>query len=137
MDVWEERQQELLNRDDRAGFWLRVLNDVQTARKSEPREDAPSGIPAPQDSLRPALRQIRTCRRTRNSVSRLASMRAAWTVIRLSELGYRGVAMPETMPGREHVAAAMAQQHEFGADARTEYAWCQQAAAQLTRSDRS
>lgn len=108
-DVWESRRQELMSGDDPAARWLRLLS----VPPAEPERQAP----APVTGHAEWRRQLDLDHRGFGG--------------QVQQLGYRGdTPLLPPMTGADHVRAAAALGHDFGADARAEYARRQHAAAQ-------
>jgi hypothetical protein len=126
---WDQRIRAALPETDGAAQWRRRLHATETGAQDEPGEDMPGGIPAPPGELQPAVRPDTGMAEYARARESLGIADRGLDSGQIQGLGHRGVELPATMPGADHVRAASAIGHPMGPDARAEYAQRQQAAA--------
>lgn len=117
MDRWQQHQAELLSRDDRAGFWLKVLS-------------APSGDAEGQASAQPAVHAETPMAEYAGMRGSLGIDRAGLDRDQVQMTGRRGDVPVPQPPGWGNVRAAAALGHPMGQDARAEYGERQREAAE-------
>ncbi|MBV9451127.1 MAG: hypothetical protein JOZ48_20670 [Acidobacteriaceae bacterium] len=120
MDVWQQRQQELLNGDDRPAFWLRTLY-------AQPENSRPAESSQQRTEFQPDV-----------TMTDYAALRESLGIAgrgldsdQIQGHGRMDAQLPPQLPGAEYIQAAQALQHDMGQDARAKYAERQQRAAEM------